>query len=183
MKAETRTQTHAPGTPAKIGGSVAGRAHKHTHLNTQARNGGAQPKPEPKHPQAHRTPEPGLAGYKRSALTNTHTPHPSQDRRGESQNPNPDTRTMKLSQDSRLRGGAPTKKHTPKTPHLGMEVRAETPTQAPTPTPHTPARIGGVQAERAHQHTHPNTPAGIGGVKAETRTQTHTHEPQLRLAA
>ena len=47
--------------------------------NTPARSGGAQPKPEPKHTHTRRTPQPGVAGYKRSAHTNTHTfQHPSQ---------------------------------------------------------------------------------------------------------
>ena len=92
-----RTQTHTyPDTPAKSGGAQpkpepnhahpsqewrgTGRAHiqTHTHPNNPARSDEAQPKPEPKHPHRHRTPQSGVAGYKRSAHTNTHTPqHPS----------------------------------------------------------------------------------------------------------
>ena len=39
-----------------------------------------QPKPEPKHTHPHHTPEPGVAGYKRSTHTSTHTSQdPSQE--------------------------------------------------------------------------------------------------------
>ena len=42
-----------------------------------------QPEPEPNHTHPHRTPQPGVAGYKRSAHTSAHTPqHPSQEWRG-----------------------------------------------------------------------------------------------------
>ena len=42
-----------------------------------------KPKTGPKHRHSHRTPQPGVAGYKRSAHANTHTPHhPSQEWQG-----------------------------------------------------------------------------------------------------
>ena len=90
---------------------------------------------QPTHPR--RAPVPGVAGYKRSAHTNTHTPqHPSQEWRG----------------------------------------AAETRAQANTPTPHTAARSGGVQAERAHKHTHTPTPQqGVAGRSRSPSPSTHTH--------
>ena len=64
-------------------GTSGARTQAHTHPDTPARSGGAQPKPEPKRTHLHRTPQPGVAGYKRSAHTNTHKPqHPSQEWRG-----------------------------------------------------------------------------------------------------
>ena len=53
---------------------------------------------------------------------------------------------------------ADTNTHTPQ--HPGQEWRAapDTPAQAHTPTRHSPARSGGVQAKRAHKHTHTPTP-------------------------
>ena len=73
-----------------------------------------QPKLEPKHIHPHHTPQPGVAGYKRSGHRNSHTPqHPSQEWRGA-----PETRAV-----------------------------------AHTPAPHSPARSGGVQTERAHKYT------------------------------
>ena len=80
--AETRAKAHTPTphTPVRCG---VERAHKHTHANTQARSGWAQTRPKPKHTHQHRTLRPGVAGYKRSRHTNTHTPHhPSQEWRG-----------------------------------------------------------------------------------------------------
>ena len=83
MKAKNGTDTHTPRTRANMGGVQTERAHKHTHPNTAASNGGAQPKPQPKHTQTHRTPQPGRAGYRRSAHTNTHTPTLQHEWRGE----------------------------------------------------------------------------------------------------
>ena len=185
--AETRAQAHTPEphTPARSGGVQAERAHKHTHTptpqaglagrsgnpspsththtahpsqespgttaartqarthpNTPARSGGAQPKPEPKHTHPHRTPQPGVAGYKRSAHTSTDTlQHPSQERQG----------------------------------------TAETRAQAQTPTPHTSARYGGVQAKGAHKHTYsPKHQPGVAGRSRKpspSTTQTQTQAP------
>ena len=113
------------------------RAHKHTHPNTPARSGGAQPKAEHKHTHPHRTPDPGEAWYKWRAHTNTHTPqHPSQEWRG----------------------------------------AAKTRAQAQTPTPHSPARSGGVQAGCAHKHTQTPTPQpGVAGRSQNPTPDTHMH--------
>ena len=132
-KTRAQTHTHAPHTPARNGGVQGERAHEHTHPNTPTRSGEAQPKAEPKQRHPHHTPQPGVAGYKRSGHMNTHTPqHPSQEWQG----------------------------------------AAETRAQAHTSTPHTPARSGGVQAERAHKHTPtPSPQPGVAG-RTETRPQT-----------
>ena len=130
----THTDTAHPSQGRRGTGGAPTQAHG--HLNTPARSGRAQPKPEPKHTHSHRTPQPGVAGYKRSKHTNTHTPeHPSQEWQG----------------------------------------AAETLAQAQTPTPHTPARIGGVQAERAHKHTQAPTPQpGVAGRSRNLSPSTHT---------
>ena len=76
--AETRTHadTPTPHTPERTGGVQAERAQKHTPPDTPARNVGRQRKPERKHTPPHRTPQPGQAGCRRSAHTNTHAPTP-----------------------------------------------------------------------------------------------------------
>ena len=46
----------------------------------------------------------------------------------------------------------------------------------PARTPHAPARIGGVQSERAHKHTHTQTPQpGVTGRSRNPGPSTHTH--------
>ena len=106
------THTHAARPSQEGRGTSGDRTQAHTHPNTPARSGGAQPKPEPKHTHPRRIPQPGRAGCKRSAHTSRHKPrHPSQQWRG----------------------------------------AAGTRTQPHTPTPHTPARSGRVQAERTHK--------------------------------
>ena len=74
------THTHAA-LPSQEGRGTSGaRTQAHTHPNTPARSGWAQSKPEPKHTHPHRTPQPGVAGCKRSAHTSTHTAQqPSQE--------------------------------------------------------------------------------------------------------
>ena len=130
------TQTHTAHPSQEWRGASRTSTQTHTHPNTQARSGGAQPNPEPKHTHPHGTPQPGVAGYKRSAHTDKHTPqHPSQEWRG----------------------------------------AAETRAQAQTPTSHTPARSGRVQAERAHKHTHTSTPQpGVAGRSWIPSPSTHT---------
>ena len=131
------THTHTAHPSQDWRGTSGARPHTHTHLNTPARRGGAQPKPEPNHTHPHRTPQPGVAEYKRSAPTNTHTPQdPSQEWRG----------------------------------------AAETGAKPHAPTPHTPARSGGVQTGRAHKHTHTPTPQpGVAGRSQNPSPSTHTH--------
>ena len=84
--AETRAQAHTPTphTRARSGRVQAECAHKHTHTPTpQPGVAGRSQKPDPKHTHPRRTHQPGVAGYMRSAHTNTHTPqHPSQEWRG-----------------------------------------------------------------------------------------------------
>ena len=169
--AETRSQAHTPTshTPARSGGVQAERAHKHAHPNTPARRGGAQPKPEPKHTRPHHTPQPGVAGYKRSAHTSTQrTPTPQPGVAGRSQNRTPSTNTHTAHPSPEWGGtsGARTQTRTPQHPSQERRGPAKTRAQAHTPTPHTPARSGRVQAERAHKHTqNPNTPARSGGAQ------------------
>ena len=68
--------------------------------------------------------------------------------------------------------------HIPQDPSQERLGAAETRAQAHTPTPHTPARSGGVQAELAHKHTHtPQHPSQEWRSAAETRARTHTHTP------
>ena len=78
------------------------------------------------------------------------------------------------------RGGR-TQTHTPQHPSQEWRGAAETRAQAHTLTPHTPARSGGVQAERTRKHTH--TPSPQPGVAGRSRnpspstTQTKTQAP------
>ena len=74
-----------------------------------------------------------------------------------------------------------TNTHTP-TLQPGVPGAAKTRTQPHTPTLHTPARIGGVPAERANKHTQPYTPATNGGVKAKPKPRNTHDTPQPGLA-
>ena len=132
--ARTETHTH-PNTPARNGRVQAEGAYRHTHPNIPARSGRAQPKAEPKHTYPHRAPQPGWAGYKPGAHTNTHTPqHPSQEWSGA--------------------GGTRARAHTP-TPHTPAKIiavqeeRAHKHTQTPTPEP----GMAGYR-QRVHTDTH-----------------------------
>ena len=74
------THTHTAHPCQEWLGASGARTRAHTQPNTPARSGGAQPEREPNHTHPHRTPQPGAAGYKRSAHTSAHTPqHPSQE--------------------------------------------------------------------------------------------------------
>ena len=64
--------THTAQPSQEWRGTSGVRTQAHTHPNTLARSGGAQPKTEPQHTHAQRTPQPGVAGYKRSGHTSTH---------------------------------------------------------------------------------------------------------------
>ena len=204
--AETRAQAHrhTPHIPARNSGVQAGSAHKHTHPNTQAWSGGAQPKPEPKHTHPRRTAQPEEAGYKRRAHTNTQTPqHPSQEWRGA-----PETRAQAHTptpQSPARRGGVQAgcaHKHTHTlTPQPGVAGHSAKPspnthmhtahpsqewrrtsgarTQAQT-GPNTPARSGGAQPRPEPKHTHPHRTAqpGVPGYKQSAHANTHTpHHP------
>ena len=98
-----------------------------------------------------------------------------------------------------------TNTQTPRSPSQEWRGAAKIRAQTHTHAPHTPARSGGVQAKRAHEHTHkqtpqpgvagrsrnqalahtstPNTPARSGGVQAErAQEHTHTRTPQPGVA-
>ena len=75
----TKPSHHKP-QPGVAGYKRGAHTGTHTHPDSPARSGGAQPKPEPQHTHSHSKPQPGVARYKRSAHTNTHKPqHPSQE--------------------------------------------------------------------------------------------------------
>ena len=77
------THTHTAHPIQEWRSTSGARTQAHTHPNTPARKGRARSETEPKHTHPQRTPHPGVAGYKRSGHTSTHTPqHPSQDWRG-----------------------------------------------------------------------------------------------------
>ena len=162
-----------------LGASGAG-TPAHTQPNTPARSGGAQPKPEPKHAHPHRTPQPGVAGFKRSAHTSTHTlQHPSQEWRGaaetRAQTHTPTPRT-------RARSGwvqaerAHEHTHSP-TPPSGVAGRSRNPSpNTHTHTAHPCQEWPGASGARTRAHTQPNTPARIGGAQPKPEPQpTHPH--------
>ena len=158
--AKTRAQAHTPKphTPARRGGLQEDHKQQHTHTPT---------------------PQPGVAGRSRNTSRNTHThgAHPSQEWRGASRAPTP-AHTQPNTQ-ARSGGAQPkpepkhthphrapqpgvagckrsahTSTHTAQHPSQEWRGAAETRAQTHAPTPRTPARSGGVQAERAHEHTH-----------------------------
>ena len=116
--AEAGAEAHpsTPRTPARSGGAEAERAHKQAHPNSPARRGGAQPKSGPKHIHPHRTPQPGVAGYKRSAHMHTPTPHPGVAGRSRSRSPSVPTWTAHSSQAWQGTIKARTRTHTHGTP-------------------------------------------------------------------
>ena len=173
------TDTHTARPGQEWQGTSGARSQTNTHPNTAARSGGPQLKPEPEHTHPHHTPQPGVAGYKRSADTNTHTPqHPSKQRRAAAetragaQPPTPDTPARS--------GGVQAERankhiHPPLKTSQEWRGAPEMQAQAHTPTAHTPARSGGVQAEHAHKHT--NTPTAQPGMAGRSRNpspNTHT---------
>ena len=164
----------------------------HTHRNTQARSGGAQPKPEPKQTQPRRAPRPGVAGCKRSAHTSTHTAqHPSQEWRGaaeiRAQTHTPTPRTPARS------GGVQAERAHKQTPtptaQPGVAGRSGNPSPTAHTQPHTAARSGRVPAERPHQNTHtPKPPPGVAGRspnpnptrnQTQTQTQANSRKPSV----
>ena len=146
-------------TRARNGGVQAERANKHAHPNTPARRGGARPKPKPKHTRSHCTPQPGVAGYKRSVHTSTHrTPTFQPGVAGCSQNPSPSTHTHTAhpSQEWRGTSGAHTQAHThPKT--QAKSCRAQ-----PKPGP-------------KHTHPHCTSQPGMAGHSRKPSPRTHAH--------
>ena len=98
-------------------------------------------------------------GNRCEATSNPHTTNPSQELRG--------------------KGGGRTPTHTPRHPSQQWCGAAETRAQTHTMTPHTLARIGGLQAECAPKHTHtPQHPSQEWRGAVKTRAQAHTPTPQ-----
>ena len=177
--ARAQAHTRTPHTPARSGGVQAERhTNTHTHPNTSARSGGAQPKPEPKHTHPHRTLQPGVAGYNRSAHTNAHTQTPQPKNGGAQPKPEPKHTHPSLTPQpgvARYRRSGHTNTDTPEHPRQEWRSAAETRAQSHTPTPHTPARTGGVQAESANKHAHiPATQPGVAGRSRNPKPK-HTH--------
>ena len=200
------THIHTANPSQEWQATTGARTQAHTHPNTQARSGGAQRKPEPKQTHPHRTPKPGVAGYKRDAHTNRHTPqHPSQEwrradaTRARAHTPTPHTpagsggvqaehahkhthtQTPQPGVAGRSRSRSPsTHSHTvhPSQDRLGYKRSAQTNTQ-------TPERLRqewrGAGATRAQAHTPtPHTPVRRGGIHAERahkHTNTQTAQP------
>ena len=179
-KLSAHTSTHTPQHPSQEWrGAAETRAQTHTHPpHTPTRSGGVQVERADKHK---RTP----------------TPKPEPKHTHPRRTPQPGGAGYKQS--------THTNTHTPQHPSQEWRGAAETPAEAHTPTPHTPARSGGVQAERAHKQTQnvtpqpgvalrsrnpnptgtptPHTPARSGRVQAErTHKRTHTPTPQPGLA-
>ena len=176
-------------------GASRARTRAHTHPNTPARSGGAQPKPEPNHTHPRRTPQPGVAGCKRSAHTSRHKPrHPSQEWWGAAgTRTQPHTPTpLTPASSGRVQAERTHKRtHTP-TPQPGVAGHSRNPnptttqtqTQAPRnsrkPSVHSP----GTEAARAMQVTrtnqirrpgirlHPKACAALG-LEAERATPKH----------
>ena len=136
-KQSPSTHTHAARPSQEGRGTSGARTQAHTHPNTPARSGGAQPKPEPKHTHPRRTPQPGVAGCKRSAHTSRHKhrhpsqgggaqPEPEPNHRHPHNTPQPGVAAYKRS--------AHTSAHTAQNPSQEWRGAAETRTQ-PQPRP------------------------------------------------
>ena len=168
-----------------------------------ARDGGLQPKPEPKHTHPRRAPKPGVAGCKQSAHTSTrqewqgaaetgariHTPTArTQARSGRVQAERPHQHTPGVA------GCSPNP--SPNTHTHGAHPSQEWQGASGAPTP-AHARSGGVQPKPKPKHPHPRRAPkpGVAGCKqsaptstrqewrgaAETQAQTHT--PTARTQA
>ena len=208
---ETRAQARrpTPQTSARSGRVQAEHTHKHTNAPAHtSQSGGVHPKPEPKHTDTHRTAEPGVAGYKCSLHTNTHTPeHLSQDWRGA-----PETRAQAHTPGPRIPariGGVRAErahKHTQTpTPQPGVARRSRNPGRSTHTHTAQPSQEGrGTSGARTQTHTDPNTPArsaraqrrpepkhtqrrrtpepGLRGYRRGAHTTTHAPEPQLGMA-
>ena len=196
----THTHTADPGQEWR--GASGARTRAHTQPKIPARSGGAQPKPEPKHTHPHRTPQPGVAGYKRGTHTSTHTPlHPSQEWRGaaetraQAHTPKPhtparrgrvqeehahmhtDTPTPRPGGAGRSQNPSPTT-HT-HTAHPSQEWRGTRGARTRAQThPYTPAKSGGAQPKPEPKHTHPRRAPqpGVAGCKGSAHSRTHTPE-------
>ena len=173
------THTHTAQPSQEWRGTSGARTKTHTHPNTPARSGGAHLKLEPKQTHPPRTPQPGVAGYKRNAHTNTHTPqHPGQEWRGtdetrvQAHTPTPHTPARSSRVQARMRTKST---QTPDHPSQEWRGAAQAGAQAHTHTPHTAAsRWRGTSRTRSQRHTHPSQ-EWRGA--AETRAEAHTPDP------
>ena len=156
--AKTRAQTHTPPprTQARSGRVQAERPHQRT---------------------------PRVAGCSRNPSPNTHThgAHPSQEWRGASGAPTPaharsggvqPAREPKHTHPRRApkRGVARCKRSAQTSTRQEWRGAAKTRAQTHTPTARIPARSGGVEAERPHQHG-----PGVAGCSRNPSPNTHTH--------
>ena len=216
------THTHRAHPSQQWRGTSGARTQTHKHPNTSPRSGGAQPQAEPRRPRPDRRPQPGVAGYKRGAPTNTRTPqHASQQLRGaaetrarahtptpptparscgvqaerahrhthtspsaqpgvarRSRNPSPSTHTHTAhpSQEWRGTSGARPQTHTPRHPSQEWRGAAATRALAHTSTPQTPSQEWrGTSGARPQTHTHPNSPARSGGAQPNSEPR-HTDD-------
>ena len=159
---------------------------------------------EPRHTHPQSTPEPGVAGYKWSAHTSTHTPrHLSQERRGAGAT-QAQAHTSTLHTPTRSGGVQAERahKHTDsQTPQPGVAGRSRNPSPSththgahpsqewrgtsgacpPTHThPNTEARTGGAQPQPEPRHKHPHRTPQPGVAGYRRGAPTNTHKPQHR---
>ena len=198
-----RTRAHTqPNTPARTGGAQPKPQPKHTHpsrtpqLGVAEYKGGThtstqtpqQPSQEwrgaPKTRAQTHTPTPhpparsgGVQGGQR---TRAHT-HPNTPARSGEAQPKPEpkhTHPRRAPQPgvAGCKRSAHTSTHTAQHPSQEWRGAAETRAQTHTATARTPARSGGVQAERPHQHTHtPTARPGVAGRSRNPNPNTHYH--------
>ena len=136
------THTHTAHPSQEWRGTSRAGTQTHTHPDTPAKSGGAQPKAEPKHTHPRRTPQPGVAGYKQSGDTNTHTPrHPSQEWRGAAE--------------ARAQAHTPTAYTAARSGGVQAE-RAHKHTHTPTPQPEVAGRSRNPSPSTHTQTAHPS---------------------------
>ena len=130
---------------------------------------------KPTHHKRH----PRMAGYKRSAQTQAHTPrHTSQEWRGaaklraQTHTPTPHTRARGgRVQEERARKRRHTRTHQP-----GVAGSSQNPSQsAHTHAAHPSQEWRVTGGARKQTHTHPNTPARSGGGSRNPSQRSHTH--------
>ena len=182
------THTHTAHSSQERRGTSETPTQTLTHPNAPARSVGAQPIPECKHTPPQRTPQPGVAGYKRSGHTNTNTPqHTSQEWRSAAE-----TRAQKHTATpyTPARSGKVqterAHKHTHSPPaRPGVVGRSRNPSPSThTDTGHPSHEWRGTRGVRTETQTHPNTPARSGGAKLKPQPKhPHPHrKPQPGVA-
>ena len=166
LSATTITHTARPSQQWR--GTSGARTQTHTHPGTKARSGGAQPKPELEHTNPRRTAQPAVAGYMRSAHTNTHTPKRSgQEWRGAAKARKPEPGV------AGYRRSAHTNTRTPQNPSQEWRAGAGARTQTHT-HPTTAARRAQSKPEPKHTQPHRTPQPGVAGYKRSAHTNAHT---------